>query len=163
MQAYRRQHPITKTAPQNVQRTKLVLVIHAQLRSVFSQIVSQMPEVVQQRGDDQFIGCVFLLGQMRALQRVLKLADPLAAVAMRACPPEQIKYRVQVSHCFQINARRMRADSTSIRLTVTTIISITAQVCAYWNPRMISHSTTPIPPAPTMPTTAAERTLDSKR
>src|SRR5690606_7641999 len=28
---------------------------------------------------------------------------------------------------------------------------------------MVSHNSTPIPPAPTMPTTVAERTLDSKR
>ncbi len=40
---------------------------------------------------------------------------------------------------------------------------ITAQVCAYWKLRMISQSTVPMPPAPTMPTTDAERTFDSKR
>ena len=47
--------------------------------------------------------------------------------------------------------------------TVTMMMIITAQVSAYWKPRMISHRITPMPPAPTMPTTDAERTFDSKR
>ncbi|MNH46866.1 hypothetical protein D3C79_1098380 [compost metagenome] len=48
-------------------------------------------------------------------------------------------------------------------VTLTMMMIITAQVSAYWKPRMISHNTTPMPPAPTMPTTEAERTLASKR
>src|SRR5687767_6366179 len=58
---------------------------------------------------------------------------------------------------------RMRAEMMSMTLTLTTMMIITAHVSAYWKPRMISHSTTPMPPAPTMPTTDAERTFDSKR
>lgn len=58
---------------------------------------------------------------------------------------------------------RMRAETRSITLTPTMTISITALVSAYWKARTISHSTTPMPPAPTMPTTDAERTFDSKR
>jgi hypothetical protein len=51
----------------------------------------------------------------------------------------------------------------SIATTNTTTMIITAQVWAYWKLRMMSHNTMPMPPAPTMPTTEAERTFDSKR
>src|SRR6218665_2177642 len=59
----------------------------------------------------------------------------------------------------QINALRMRAETRSMALTLTTMISITAQVSAYWKPRMISHTTTPIPPPPTTPTTPTLPTM----
>jgi len=58
---------------------------------------------------------------------------------------------------------RSHAENTSMMETVTTSISSTAQVCAYWKLRITSYSTTPMPPAPTMPTTEAERTFDSNR
>ena len=63
----------------------------------------------------------------------------------------------------QIHCLRIMAETKSSKLTTTTIISSNAAVCPYSKLRIASHSSMPIPPAPTIPTTLAERTLDSKR
>lgn len=46
-----------------------------------------------------------------------------------------------------MKTRRSCWDAASIRVTLTTITSMIAQVCWNWNARMISHSTWPMPPA----------------
>ena len=63
----------------------------------------------------------------------------------------------------QMASCRIRADTRSIRVTETMMMSSTAAVCAYSKPRITSCRMTPMPPAPTMPSTEAERTFDSKR
>ena len=50
----------------------------------------EVADVVQQRGDDHGFRLSGLLGQLRALQRVLGLADGLAAVVGGAVVGEQI-------------------------------------------------------------------------
>src|SRR3546814_16194253 len=62
-----------------------------------------------------------------------------------------------------MNCLRKRCDTMSMTLTATMMMIRMAQVWASWNPRIASHKVTPMPPAPTMPTTVADRTFDSKR
>ena len=162
------QHRLGQHAAQERQGHVLVQVVVARCTGlVFGRGGGQqVAQVVQQGRDDGGGGLTGFLGQVGALQRMVELAHGLAAVLLLAALGEQ-QGDVVLGQCHgekpQIMVLRMRADTTSIRLTVTTMMSITAQVSAYWKPRMISHSTTPMPPAPTMPTTEAERTLASKR
>ena len=58
---------------------------------------------------------------------------------------------------------RRRWESMSKMVTTTTMQMSTAQVRGKSKLRMSSQRTRPMPPAPTMPMTVAERTLDSKR
>lgn len=58
---------------------------------------------------------------------------------------------------------RSRWESMSKMVTTTTMQMSTAQVRGKSKLRMSSQRTRPMPPAPTMPMTVAERTLDSKR
>ncbi len=53
---------------------------------------------------------------------------------------------------------RICAETRSMKLTVATMISMTAAVSAYWKPRIISHNTVPMPPhRPCPPRTPNER------
>ena len=63
-----------------------------------------------------------------------------------------------MASCPVVQTRRLRscAEARSISENATTSISSTVAVCAYWKLRITSHSTMPMPPAPTMPTTEAE-------
>src|SRR6476661_8316673 len=94
---------------------------------------------------------------------MLELGDGFAAIDAGAAPAQPVVDLFECEGCHQMNIFLRREDARSIRLTVSTIRIRTAQVCAYWKPRITSHSITPMPPAPTMPTTVAERTFDSKR
>jgi hypothetical protein len=57
--------------------------------SVWCSAISRWPEVVQQRGRDQRIARARLLGEPRALQRVLQLRHRLARVGDPAAFGEQ--------------------------------------------------------------------------
>lgn len=58
---------------------------------------------------------------------------------------------------------RSCCESTSKTTTTSTMRAMTAQVYSKAKLQISSHSTMPMPPAPTTPTTVAGRTLDSKR
>jgi hypothetical protein len=141
----------------------------------------EVAHVVQQRGGHQRRIGAGPLGQLGALQGVGQRAHRLLACAVvgdvavaREEGFEPVDDAGRVG-CARRGRRRRRhrthhtsrlrscAETRSMTDTDTTSISSTAAVCAYWKPRITSHSTMPMPPAPTMPTTEAERTLASKR
>ena len=137
----------------------------------------QVAHVVQERRGHERLVRMGPFGQLGTLQRMLQGGHPLrmqAAVGALAAGQEQGLDAFddggaqRIVHGYflqegQIRRRRRREDSRSITETVATSISSTAAVSAYWKPRITSHSTMPMPPAPTMPTTEADRTLASKR
>ena len=89
VQLDRHQHRIRQQAAQERQREVLVGVVDAAQGRRVALLVQQVAEVVQQAGGDQRVVGVRLLGQVRGLQRMLKLGDRLPAVLRRTVAGEQ--------------------------------------------------------------------------
>jgi hypothetical protein len=92
VQADRPENRLREAGPQERQRDILVEVVDAAQRGRIALIVQEVTDVVQQRGTYQLGRGGRLLGEVRALERVLKLADALAFVGASAFAPVQLEY-----------------------------------------------------------------------
>ena len=91
MQADRGEHRFWKQTTQERQCGVLVPVVDAAQRRRLAAVVEQMADVVQQRRADELGRRTGALGVLRALQRVLELAYPLAFVSAPAFLFQQLQ------------------------------------------------------------------------
>ena len=89
---------LTEPSGQILAPQRLVAVVDTPQGGVLSELVDQVPEVVQQCRDHDRVRRPGAFREMRALQRMLKLADGFVSILRRAASLQNVQNPVRCRH-----------------------------------------------------------------